>query len=40
MIRYGEQNVTVPLTPPTTFSFPKELRHNLQVNAGIGFRFD
>ena len=40
MIRYGEQNVTVPFPPPTTFTLPKELRHNLQVNGGIGYRFD
>ena len=40
MIRYGEQNVSVPDLPPTIFLLPKELRHNLQVNAGVGFRFD
>jgi hypothetical protein len=40
VIRYGEQNIAVPLTPPTTFTRPQELRHNLQVYAGIGFRFD
>jgi hypothetical protein len=40
MIRYGEQNVSVPSAPPAIFLLPKELRHNLQVNAGIGFRFD
>lgn len=40
MIRYGEQNVQTLLSPPSTFTIPKELRHNLQVNAGIGLRFD
>jgi len=40
MIRYGEQNVSVPGLPPTFFLLPKELRHNLQVSAGIGLRFD
>ena len=40
VIRYGEQNVQTLLTPTSTFTIPKELRHNLQVNAGIGFRFD
>lgn len=40
MIRYGEQRVQNPFPPPAAFTLPKELRHNLQVNAGIGFRFD
>jgi opacity protein-like surface antigen len=40
VIRYGEQNVQTLLTPPSPFTIPKELRHNLQVNAGIGYRFD
>ena len=40
MIRYGEQNIQNPFPPPANFTIPKELRHNLQVNAGIGYRFD
>jgi hypothetical protein len=40
MIRYGEQNIQNSLPPPASFNIPKELRHNLQVNAGVGFRFD
>jgi hypothetical protein len=40
VIRYGEQNVQNPFPPPASFNIPGELRHNLQVNAGIGFRFD
>lgn len=40
VIRYGEQNVSVPDLPPAFFLLPKEVRHNLQVNAGIGYRFD
>ena len=40
MIRYGEQYVTILSPPPATFTVPKELRHNLQVSAGIGYRFD
>ncbi|HLL76434.1 MAG TPA: hypothetical protein VK421_14375 [Pyrinomonadaceae bacterium] len=40
MIRYGEQNIPNLFPPPANFTIPKELRHNLQVNAGIGYRFD
>ena len=40
MIRYGEQNIQNLFPPPAAFTIPKELRHNLQVSAGIGLRFD
>ena len=40
MIRYGEQDIQNLFPPPATFTIPKELRHNLQVSAGIGLRFD
>ena len=40
VIRYGEQNIQNAFPPPAAFNIPKELRHNLQVNAGIGYRFD
>ena len=40
IIHYKEQDVLNFFAPPTFFTLPKETRHNLQVTAGIGFRFD
>jgi hypothetical protein len=40
IIRYGKQTISNPFPPPTGFTIPADTRHNLQVNAGISFRFD
>jgi hypothetical protein len=42
IIRYGKQTAATGAPPPfsPTFTIPDNTRHNLQVNAGIGFRFD
>jgi hypothetical protein len=40
IIRYGAQTVGNVFPPPASFTIQSETRHNLQVNAGIGFRFD
>jgi hypothetical protein len=40
IIRYGSQTVGNAFPPPAAFTIQSETRHNLQVNAGIGFRFD
>ena len=40
IIHYKEQDVLNFFAPPTFITLPKETRHNLQVTAGIGFRFD
>jgi hypothetical protein len=40
IIRYGSQTFSNAFPPPATFTIPDNTRHNLQVNAGIGFRFD
>jgi hypothetical protein len=39
IIRYGSQTSTN-LFQPLNTTIPQETRHNLQVNGGIGFRFD
>jgi hypothetical protein len=41
IIRYGKQTVATGAPPPfqQTFTIPDNTRHNLQVNAGIGYRF-
>jgi hypothetical protein len=40
IIRYGAQTTANPFPPPINFTVPEATRHNLQVNGGIGFRFD
>ncbi|MDT7603688.1 MAG: hypothetical protein QOF61_1685 [Acidobacteriota bacterium] len=40
IIRYGTQTVGNIFPPPATFTIQTDTRHNLQVNGGIGFRFD
>ncbi|HVG29480.1 MAG TPA: hypothetical protein VM864_07145 [Pyrinomonadaceae bacterium] len=42
IIRYGRQTGLTGAPPPfpATFTIPGNTRHNLQVNAGIGYRFD
>jgi hypothetical protein len=40
IIRYGAQTIASPFPPPLNFTVPEATRHNLQVNGGIGFRFD
>jgi Outer membrane protein beta-barrel domain len=39
IIRYGAQTTANPFPPPLNFTIPDATRHNLQVTAGIGFRF-
>ena len=40
IIRYGRQTGLTGAPPPfDTFNIPDNTRHNLQVNAGIGYRF-
>jgi hypothetical protein len=40
IIRYGRQTGLTGAPPPfATFTIPDNTRHNLQVNAGIGYRF-
>jgi hypothetical protein len=41
IIRYGSQTGLTGAPPPfpATFTIPDNTRHNLQVNAGIGYRF-
>jgi hypothetical protein len=39
IIRYGSQTVTTTFPSPGSFTIGESTRHNLQVSAGIGFRF-